>query len=670
MAQNYYKRTFHEAVKLITPEFYLEKDISLSGLEGSVIDSVVNSHLSYLSNTTSLLNPSATDNYTNLVDVSGIGSFFIKQNKRTDVTPKSFELDIMSPLGSSLGSFTSSGSLHDFLSGTLLPKITLNSSALDINTASAFANDASGTHEYLLGTLGWAYMLNTSADSWSPSSYVASALAQKFFTGDSFETVDGIKGVTNYIWKNWADLSTVSTGLLPANFYSGTGEWVSGTQNLAKLETLVDILYSPGAHDVDDTYIRDTIQAYATAGTTLNVQEEKGPFHKFLKGVSYSLFDTNESVWGLEDIYDISKCPVNLLPYVADLIGWKLYGTNEESWRRQIRDAVSLYKKKGTSAGLIDALGSVLPNTTVQASSVSEFYESYVPHLVYYLLKTDSSLFDSLTTWTQDKANEFTDGEYNPTDLDTNVRYVVDHLLLRCVKQFPELFYVKNYQFDIDNPEFQFFYRDRAFCVPPWEEEKFYKDCDVTEGLVKFLENQLVCLGVSVGTAASFRSYVLDNTVNGSIDGRFFNNGMFFLTSGLNLPPNKDSILENYDFDKYSLLPIWNGKSSHFDVNVSSGAFTDEFFSTGAFTKTDFFRSLSIVDDFSPAKAIPRTRVTLEQTEELSSLNFTCPSVRYAILDFPLSGVVGGYQSSGVDMRAITGFVGGSRYGRQGSPYR
>lgn len=659
MSQNYYKRTYHDAIELITPEFYLEKDLEISGLQDSVVASVVNSHLVYASNSTSLLNPSATDNYLDIGDISGIGSFFIKQNDRTKLTPKQFELDIMSPLGSSLGDFTSSGDLHDFLSGVLLPKLELNSSALTPNTASAFTSDAdsSGTHEYLMGTLGWAYMLNTSGENWSPSSYVASALASKFFKGEAFETVDGVKGLTNYIWRNWSDVSTINTGLLPENFYSGTGKWASGTQNLKRLETLVDVIYSPGAHDEEDVYVRDAFQTYAVDGTFLSEQEAKGPFHRLLQGMSYAFFDTNEDVWGLEDLYNISRCPVAYLPYLADLIGWKLYGSNEESWRRQLQDAVSLYKKKGTKQGLVDALGVVLPTTTVTDSSISEFYESYIPNLIYYLLKTDSDLFTSLDKWTQDRANAFTDGEYDPTDIDTNVRYVIDHLLLRCVEQYPELFYVKNFQFDLDNPEFRFYYRGRSFCLPPWEEEKFYKDCDITEGLVNYLKNQLICLGVSTDNAIAFTNYVLNNTVNGSIDGRFYNNGMFFLTSSLNLAPNKDTILENRDYTKYTYLPLWNGKSSHFDIDVSSGSFTDEFFSTGAFTKTDFFRSLEIIDNFSPAKSIPRARVTLDQTEDLSSLDFLCPSVRYAIVDLAPSTVLGGYQSSGVNMRDIEGFV-------------
>jgi len=424
MAQNYYKRTYHNAVELITPGFYLEKDLELSGLESSVVGSVVNSHLTFLANSTSLLNPSATSNYSGLGDISGIGSFFIKQNERTKVTPQSFELDVLSPMGSSLGDLTSSGALLEYLSGNLLPKITLNSPLLHTNTASAFADDASGTHEFLIGALGWAYLLNTTGTSWDPSTYVASALADKFFRGQAFETVDGVKGATNYVWRNWASLSSTSTGLLPQNFYSGTGEWVSGTQNLEKLETLIDVLYSPGAHDEDDTYIRDAIQTFVDTGDSVVEQQEKGPFHKLLRGLSYAMFDTNEDVWGLEDTYDISRCPTNLLPYLADLIGWRLYGSNEDSWRRQIRDAVSLYKKKGTKSGLVDALGSVLPNTTIQASSVSEFYESYVPYLIYYLLKTDSTLFESLDNWTQDKANDFCNGDYDPTDIDVNVRIV------------------------------------------------------------------------------------------------------------------------------------------------------------------------------------------------------------------------------------------------------
>ena len=61
-------------------------------------------------------------------------------------------------------------------------------------------------------------------------------------------------------------------------------------------------------------------------------------------------------------------------------------------------------------------------------------------------------------------------------------------MLLKAVKAFPELFYVKNFKFDLEDPDFVFEYRDRAFNIPPWEEVKFYRDVDLTEDLITFFK--------------------------------------------------------------------------------------------------------------------------------------------------------------------------------------
>ena len=134
----------------------------------------------------------------------------------------------------------------NFLSGTLLPKITLNSSSLATTTASAFDNTASGTHTHLIKNLGWAYFLNTSgADtSYSPSSYVASAIADAYFDEVPFDTLVGIKGLQEYIWYGWPTLSATYPSLMPADYASGAGTYVSGVQNLDALKTLVDVVYT------------------------------------------------------------------------------------------------------------------------------------------------------------------------------------------------------------------------------------------------------------------------------------------------------------------------------------------------------------------------------------------------------------------------------------------
>jgi hypothetical protein len=157
--------------------------------------------------------------------------------------------------------------------------------------------------------------------------------------------------------------------------------------------------------------------------------------------------------------------------------------------------------------------------------------------------------------------------------------------------------------------------------------------------------------------ANEFRDFVLDNTVNGDLDSRLLNNAFLFKTLEYTTPPNRDDILDNYEFEKYPYLPLWNGKSSTFDIQVSSGTFDSTFFQFGDFKKEDFFQALRLVDEFSPAKSIPVTRVDLGHVEQLSSLDYVCPSVRYGFFDIPLSGAYAGYTASGMNMRTITGFV-------------
>jgi len=683
-----YKRTYLESLKSVIPEVYFNEDFSISGLQRTATDSLINSHINFCINQPSILGISATDNYTELDTVSGMAQWFLPKNKLTEVNSRDFELGIMHPLGFCIGEHTGQPCTYftgdsgvssfvlnqekdfiNFLEVSVLPKISLNSSSLAETTVSAFSPTASGTHEYLINLLGWAYFLNTSGSNISTSSYVASSIADTYYTNKIFNTNTGIKGLTEYLWHNWGSVSSISSDVLPINYYSGTGEFVSGTQNLKGLTTLVDVAYSELPSDIEDTYVKDSFDSYIEYGTFLTGQELAAPFSKFLQAASYTFFDVNDQVAGIGDLYDIEKCPAHLLPYLSDLIGWELYGSNEESWRRQIRGAVDLYKQKGTKKGIYNAITTVLPDINLQSSSISEFYESYIPYLLYYLLKTDSTLLSSFSSWTVPEAQKHIGSDYDSSIMDNNVRMVVDHILLRAVCQFPYLFSINNYQFNVDDPNFIFLYRNRTFPIPPWEEEKFYMECDVTEALLSFLEKELVRFGVTLQNSKRFREFVTVHTVGGDRDIKFYNNGFLFLTSSINLPPNQEDIINNYQVDKYDYLPLWSGKSSRFDINVSSGSFDSSFF-TGVFTtKQDFFNALAIVDEFTPAKSIPRVRVSLTNTDFLSPFDHVCPSVRYEDQDIPTYGFMAAGSSSGVDFRGIPRVFGGDFVDVAGSSY-
>jgi len=665
--QKLYKRTYSDNISQVIPKVYFEKDFALSGNQRTLYDELINSHIKFCLYTRNLLDISATNNFSDIDSIAGLSRWFIKQNNLTEITARKLELSFFQPLGYDTTNYTTSASFKSFLEDTVLPKIKLNSSNLAVDTSSAFSTTASGTHEYLINLLGWGYFLNTSGSttsSYSPSSYVSEALTDLYFNNGTFDTVKGVKGASHYIWNDWADLSGLGAGaftsLLPSLLRPAGGTYTSGTQTRDMLETLVDIVYSNQYADEGDTYVEDAFVDYMDNGTLLTGEEQAGAFSKLIKAFSYSFYDTNNSVTKLASIFDIEKCPDNLLPYLGDLIGWRLYGSSPDAWRRQLRNAVNLYKQKGTKEGIYNAMTTVLPNTPFQSSSISEFYESYVPNLIYYLLKTETTVFDSFTSWTQSEGDMYAGGNYNPSYMDINIRYVMDNMLLRAVQLFPELFYVKNFKFDTNNPDFMFSYRGRWIPIPPWEEEKFYKDCDMSEELAAFFEHELVCLGVSQPVAASFRSFIEDNTIRGSIDPKFYNNGFFFLTSSIHQPPNRDSIINNFEVDKYDYFPLWNGKSSHFDVDVSSGPFSGTFLLSDEFLKEDFFQSLAVIDEFSPAKSIPRIRINLDASDSAVVSEYRCPSVRYWMYDLPVSGTLGGSFVSGVDIRRVPGTMGSS----------
>ena len=676
-----YKREYLDSIEKVVPAFYFSEDYALSGTQRKLTDTLVNSHINFCINEPTILSISSTTNYSDIGTVPGISRWFVVENNLTKINSRTFELDILHPLGYCAGEYTGKkctfftkdnsvaiesddkrATFRSFLEDTILPKLVLNTGDMADNTASAFSNTSEGTHEYLVDKLGWAYFLNTKGTdtgSYSPSSYVASAISDVYFDSVTFDTNAGVKGLTEYLWRDWENLSATYPSILPDVYTPAGGVHTSGMQNLSAIKTLIDIVYSEQHLNKDDPYIKNAFLDYITTGDFLEGEELAAPFARFLQSLSYSFFDTNNAVSKLSNIYDIEKCPEDFLPYIADLIGWTLYGSSPDSWRRQIRGAASLYKQKGTKIGLHNAITTVLPTVGIQLSAISEFYESYIPNLLYYLIKTDTTLFDNFNSFSADKAKNYIDN-YDPQNMDKNIRMVVDNMLLKAVLLFPELFYIKTFKFDVNDPKFQFFYRGRSFPIPPWEEEKFYSTCDVTTELLAFLEHELLCLGVAPDNAKVFKSFVGDHTTVGSVDTKFYNNGFLFLTSSIHQPPNRDYLLDNFKIDKYDFIPLWSGKSSHFDVDVSSGSFDAVFFQGLGFSKQDFFQSLAIVDSFSPSKAIPQTRVNLDNTDNLSSLDNICPSMRYWVDDVTLSGVQAGSHTSGMDFRSIVGTMGSS----------
>tara|TARA_A100000172_G_scaffold41301_3_gene25221 strand:+ start:18962 stop:25609 length:6648 start_codon:yes stop_codon:yes gene_type:complete len=710
MAKKYSKINFVDAVKIITPNVYLNDDIEVSGYSVKVTDTVINSHLASMAKITETLNVSALSADPNLSAINtaaGFGQFFVKQNDLTKVTPYSFDINILRPLGYSYGDYSTSSAFFNFLSGTLLPKLTLNSESLHTDTSNVFANTASGTHKYLISNLSWLYFLNTSGVVSAPSSIVASSITSTFYEGKSYLINDGIKDYQKYLWDNYSSFSSIDSQIIPAAFLSGAGSYTSGNQNLSKLQTFADVIYSPLYIDREDTTVKSAIEAYVGAGAgTLQTTEAAGPFHKFIKAVSYLLRDIDNEVESLERLTSITDCPSEYLPYLANLLGWTLYGNNETSWRNQVANATSLYRKKGTKQGLVDAMNSVLVENPIDVSStVIEMYESYIPRLMYYLLLTESKDLFNLKTYSAAEADSYgiNPESFSPTDADQNIRAAVDSIMQNAVSKYPHLFFIKNEPYRVNiledgtgwlgptvedggnyytgeffgptsrriallgDPNFKFKYRNSEMPIPPWDDEKFYRNCMITQNLISFFKSELSRFCINSQIIDSFGDFISKYTTQ-PIDNTdlYLGNGYVFFTSSLETPPNYEEQLDQHDVTNYNYFGLWSGKSSTYDFTVCAGTFSSILFqdSSGLYTKNEILDSLAIVDEFSPAKSIPRTRVVLSQNEYASGLDYICPSVRYKILDVPTcSGAMSNYEVCGIYDRG-TGYA----LGRQKHP--
>ena len=460
--RKFYKTNFVELIELITPEVYETEDLKLSGTEVNPLSQIINSHINVAQNISTIIPLSGIQDTqtSSLNSIAGISQYFVKQNNLTHITPFDFESKILLPLSTSLSHYDTSAAFNTYLSGTLLPMIipaagVANQLNANITTLSSLTNNAapSGVHNYLVDALGWFYFLNTSAIGgldYSPSSYVLSSL-NSLYLGKSLETIDGIRGLVEYIWRN---NETCSFGnYIPTDFVSGTADgitdssagvlptYTSGIQKLESLQTLVDVVYSPLYIDQQDYTVKSAFDNYIDSNLTLINKSAKGPHRKFNNLLGFNLADISNQVENIGLIYDIENVQDDHLQYVADLIGFKLRGKSASKWRHQLRIAIELYKSSGTVASMQAAINALITDSVFDLSGkVEELWESYIPLLIWYALGTESPEFRNLKTWSAGRALDSGVGVYNTHSLEENLKIVVDSILLDLYKAFPDNF--------------------------------------------------------------------------------------------------------------------------------------------------------------------------------------------------------------------------------------
>ena len=262
--QTYFKRNYLDAIKKIVPKFYFADEQTISGTHVSYPNQVINSHILANKNQNTILPVSALeyDTYLSSIGTSkGFAKYFYKQNAPAEIRPDDFQRNILFPLGTKYSNYTTSEAFLSYISGTFLPSIpavTTVDKDLATLTASAYANDSSGTYKYLANNLGWVYFLNRSgpAGGFDPSNSVATLLTDTLWKGRSVELEDTLNIYQEYLWKNeqhWG----LSDRITPQHYTSSVdisaGTWTSGTQLLERLQTLNSVVYSPQFMDTPDT---------------------------------------------------------------------------------------------------------------------------------------------------------------------------------------------------------------------------------------------------------------------------------------------------------------------------------------------------------------------------------------------------------------------------------
>ena len=614
-AQKYFKPNYYEAMKYIIPHYLTEDDIETFGKEVDLRDQVLNSNIRLANDFNTLVPISAIPDtaYSGINNVSGISEYFVKQNNLTNVTTRRFEDKILKPLGVKITDYATSSEFTDYLSGTLLPSIKLNEPSVTF----VDGHSASDTHNYLINNLSWLYFLNTSglSGSFDPSTSITEGIVNTIYRGQPFQTVDGLKSLMEYVWRDG------HSDYYPSVFQASTTTFTSGVQQLDNLNTWIDVIYSPLVSDLSDFTVRDRFELFMQNQLFTENKIANGPFTKFIRALSFFAQDINDNSERLSNIYDISLCPDEYLPLLAELIGWDLFGTDPERWRLQLRSAVDVYQTVGTKRSLQYAINTILPKDQFGIeTSIVELYESYVPYLIYYALATESSYFKSFDTWNESIASNMNVSGYNSSSIDANVRLAVDRILLDTYESFSSTLG------PIPSQEKGFRYRDRVYPIPPFEEYPYYVNFELNQDIVNFIADRVACFGVPQSFALQLKSYIEDNSLND--DSQPKSSSFLLFTSGYNEPPNFASLIASGNNEKVEYASLWSGKSSHYRItfDASSFDFNNEDMSASS-DGGSFLVASKLAKDFTPAHAIPLINLELAYINEMGLAASSLPLI-------------------------------------------
>ena len=607
------KHDYIEVVNRAVPEFYRETDYRLYGSEEDVSVSFLGKILK-----------SALQNDL-LLTVSGytkeqVAEFFVPEGK-TSITTGKFENKILVPYGLSFKSFSTEAEFSEWITDTLLPDITLNDPSGFFSQVSGYGfgsfSSLELTHEYLIDNLGLFYLFNTSSLTGSTdcSSLIPAYLGTAIYKGQTVTEQEGINMLFRFFWEN-RDSSTFFRSFIPASHATPASEllsdpYLSGTQMFDAIRVQLEVWTDPKLKD--HSFFKASLNAVLSNGPFPSKLRDAGPFQRFLKAVSLGIADINLILEEIGDLLSIDECPQEFLELLANNIGWRFLTGEYGKWRAQLRNAVLLYKAKGSVLGLDAACKLIFPDGIFAASSVNETWESYLPNLLYYLIKTESHIakegleFASIEqmfegSWPEGVRFNQANAQYI-NGKDRNYRFLVDGILEHFHNQFsgivihgedfrnlplwtclPETenkgFYHRNYPKDPAGEQGFF------VSVPPWEKPGFYRECELDLERIQFfcevlsgsrgdfgfeVDPPIVNAFKTLLTDAVQSTYVLSGTPTLPQNNKFR-----ILTENHQLPPNYEDFVSYGNTQSLKDFDVWNTKSSHLvaSFNASSIDFT------------------------------------------------------------------------------------------------
>ena len=150
ITQKYHQHNYVDVVRNSVPALYEDTDYSVYGSEEDILYNVLGKILKTANDIDTIFDVSA-------YDTSATRTHFVIRNNKTNVKPYIFEKKILKALGVSFSDYENEADFKSFVSGTLLPAITLNSPSQafvsGVEGLDSTVSSAPLVHQYLIDTL-------------------------------------------------------------------------------------------------------------------------------------------------------------------------------------------------------------------------------------------------------------------------------------------------------------------------------------------------------------------------------------------------------------------------------------------------------------------------------------------------------------------------------------